>query len=53
VHDGKAVDEVVHHWQTIKKRWVDYCRKQGEALGYSILFVQVEDSTDKLLTKTN
>jgi len=27
--------------------------KTGETLGYSILFAQVEDSTDKLPTKTD
>ena len=45
--------EAANRWQAIEKRWADYCQNQDEAVVYPILVVQVEDGTDKMLTKTN
>ena len=45
--------ETAKRWQTIEKRWENYCKKQGESIVCPILVVQVEDGTDKILTKTN
>jgi len=45
--------EAAHRWQTIEKRWADYCQKQEEAKVWPILVIQVEDGTDKTLTRTN
>jgi len=45
--------EAANRWQGIEKRWGDYCQNQDESVVYPILVVQVEDGTDKMLTKTN
>jgi len=45
--------EAANRWQGIEKRWGDYCQNQNESVVYPILVVQVEDGTDKTLTKTN
>jgi len=45
--------EAANRWQDIEKRWGDYCQNQDESVVYPILVVQVEDGTDKTLTKTN
>lgn len=45
--------EAANRWQTIDKRWAAYCQDQDEAVVYPILVVQVEDGTDKTLTRTN
>lgn len=45
--------EAANRWQAIGKRWADYCQKQAENVVHPILVIQVEDGTDKSLTKTN
>ncbi len=45
--------EAANSWQTIEKRWAGYCQNQNETVVNPILVVQVEDGTDKMLTKTN
>lgn len=45
--------EAAIRWQGIEKRWAGYCQNQDESVVYPILVVQVEDGTDKILTKTN
>ncbi len=45
--------EAVQRWQAVTQRWADYCQKQDGAVVRPILVIQVEDGTDKTLTKTN
>ncbi|RME33613.1 MAG: type III deoxyribonuclease, partial [Deltaproteobacteria bacterium] len=45
--------EAANRWQAIGKRWADYCQKQAENVVHPILVIQVEDGSDKSLTKTN
>ena len=45
--------EAANYWQKIERHWSAYCQNQGEAVVWPILVIQVEDGTDKLLTKTN
>jgi len=45
--------EAANRWQTIEKRWADYCQRQYEKVVYPILVIQVEDGTDNTLTKTD
>ena len=45
--------EAANRWQIIEKRWAAYCQNQDETAVCPILVVQVEDGTDKMLTKTN
>ncbi|MEI6414656.1 MAG: DEAD/DEAH box helicase family protein [Pseudomonadota bacterium] len=45
--------EAANRWQTIAKRWAGYCQDQDETVVYPILVVQVEDGTNKTLSKTN
>lgn len=45
--------EAANRWQGIEKRWASYCHNQDETVVYPILVVQVEDGTEKMLTKTN
>jgi type III restriction enzyme len=45
--------EAANRWQAIEKRWFAYCQNQDEAVVWPILVIQVEDGTDKMLTKTN
>lgn len=45
--------EAANCWQMMEKRWADYCQNQNEPVVWPILVIQVEDGTDKLLTKTN
>ena len=45
--------EAANRWQTIKERWSAYCQNQDEPVVGPILVIQVEDGTDRLLTKTD
>jgi type III restriction enzyme len=45
--------EAANRWQAMEKRWSVYCQNQDEAVVWPILVVQVEDGTDKTLTRTN
>jgi type III restriction enzyme len=45
--------EAAHRWQDMEKRWSAYCQKQDETVVCPILVIQVEDGTDKILTKTS
>jgi type III restriction enzyme len=45
--------EAANSWQHIEKRWATYCRNQDETVVCPILVIQVEDGTDKALTKTS
>ncbi|WP_166664587.1 type III deoxyribonuclease [Candidatus Thiosymbion oneisti] len=45
--------EAAHRWQTIEKGWSAYCRNQDEEIVWPILVIQVEDGSDKTLTRTN
>ncbi len=45
--------EAANRWQIIEKRWAKYCQEQGETIVYPILVIQVEDGTNKTLTKTD
>lgn len=45
--------EAANRWRAIGKRWADYCKNQKEAVVRPILVIQVEDGTEKTLTKTN
>ncbi|MCY4139481.1 MAG: DEAD/DEAH box helicase family protein, partial [Rhodobacteraceae bacterium] len=45
--------EAAKRWQTVEKRWSDYCRSQDQPMIYPILVIQVEDGTNDLLTRTN
>ena len=45
--------EAANRWQTIEKRWTRYCQNQDETVVFPVLVVQVEDGTEKQLTKTN
>ena len=45
--------EAANRWKAIKKRWTAYCQNQDEAVVWPILVIQVQDGSDKLLTKTN
>ena len=45
--------EAANRWQAIEKRWSAYCQNQEEPVVRPILVIQVEDGTDKLLTKTD
>ena len=45
--------EAAAHWQAMRKRWKAYCRAEDEPEVRPILVIQVEDGSDKVLTKTN
>ena len=45
--------EAANQWQEIEKRWADYCRQENEDVVYPILVVQVEDGTEKEITRTD
>lgn len=45
--------EAAKRWKTMETLWASYCSSQGEPTVYPILVVQVEDGTDKTLTKTD
>ena len=45
--------EAANRWQTIEERWSAYCQNQDEPVVGPILVIQVEDGTDRLLTKTD
>ena len=45
--------EAANRWQTIENRWAAYCQTEGDPQVLPILVIQVEDGTDKKLTKTN
>jgi type III restriction enzyme len=45
--------EAANRWQIMEKRWAGYCQDQNETVVWPILVIQVEDGTDKVLTKTN
>lgn len=45
--------EAANRWQSIEKRWGTYCKAQDEPVVWPILVIQVEDGTDKKLTKTD
>jgi type III restriction enzyme len=47
------VAEAARRWNSIANRWSEYCKAQNEALVSPILVIQVEDGTDKTLTKTD
>ena len=47
------VAEAAKRWQTMEQSWARYCRSQDELAVLPILVIQVEDGTDKLLTKTD
>ncbi len=40
-------------WREFTDHWADYCQAQDEPLVVPILVVQVEDATDKQISKTN
>ncbi|SMP39758.1 type III restriction enzyme [Desulfonatronum zhilinae] len=45
--------EAAHRWQAVTQLWAEYCQKQDGAVVRPILVIQVEDGTDKTLTKTS
>lgn len=45
--------EAANRWQAVEQAWATYCQSQSEAVVWPILVIQVEDGTDKVLTKTN
>ena len=47
------LSEAAAHWQVMRKRWKAYCRAEDEPEVRPILVIQVEDGSDKVLTKTN
>ena len=47
------VAEAAKRWQLVGQRWAEYCQAQSESLVLPILVIQVEDGTDKNLTKTD
>ncbi|HMU33119.1 MAG TPA: DEAD/DEAH box helicase family protein [Pyrinomonadaceae bacterium] len=40
-------------WTELQSKWDAYCKKEQEPIVDPILVIQVEDGTDKVLTKTN
>ena len=47
------VAEAARRWQSMERSWSGYCRGQEEPAVLPILVIQVEDGTDKALTKTD
>ena len=45
--------EAANQWQGIEKRWADYCQQEDEEVVYPILVVQVEDGTERVVTRTD
>lgn len=45
--------EAARRWKTMEDRWRAYCDREQEARVWPILVVQVEDGTDKVLTRTD
>lgn len=46
--------EAARRWQTIKTRWAEYCKTESiEKPVRPILVIQVEDGTEKILTRTD
>ena len=47
------VAEAAKRWQTMERSWSGYCRGEDETAVSPILVIQVEDGTDRLLTRTD
>lgn len=45
--------EAAHRWQTMEDHWARYCTAEGIESVRPILVMQVEDGTDKMLTRTD
>ncbi|MCB0021564.1 MAG: DEAD/DEAH box helicase family protein [Caldilinea sp.] len=41
------------HWQAMRRQWQAYCTAEGEPVVRPLLVIQVEDGTDKLLTRSD
>ena len=47
------VDEAADRWKSMCKSWKKYCKSEDMAPVLPILVIQIEDGTDKKLTKTD
>ena len=47
------VAEAAQRWQTMERSWSGHCRGEDEPVVSPILVIQVEDGTDRLLTRTD
>ncbi len=47
------LEEAARRWMQMSKGWVRYCKAEGEQTVWPVLVVQVENGTDKQLTKTS
>jgi len=45
--------EAAKRWQVMQERWAGYCQSEGIEIVHPILVIQVEDGTDKILTRTD
>lgn len=45
--------EAASRWRTMQEHWEAYCRSQGNTVVYPILVIQVQDGTDRVLTRTD
>lgn len=47
------LQEAAKRWASMTAMWASYCKDEGEPTIWPILVVQVENGTDKQITKTN
>lgn len=47
------LEEAARRWTQMTKGWARYCKAEGEQTVWPVLVVQVENGTDKQLTKTS
>jgi type III restriction enzyme len=47
------VQEAARRWDSMTQLWATYCKEENEGVVWPILVIQIEDGTDKQLTKTN
>jgi len=47
------LEEAARRWARMTRGWASYCKAEGEQVVWPVLVVQVENGTDKQLTKTS
>ena len=47
------LEEAARRWEQMTRGWASYCKAEGEQIVWPVLVVQVENGTDKQLTKTS
>lgn len=47
------LEEAARRWEQMTGAWANYCKDEGEPTIWPVLVVQVENGTDKQLTKTS